>query len=150
MPRIPLLKSAEEVDGVDEAALDLDAGRGEPQVVVCGQRGELEPGGRRRALGAALVRRSGGRDEEHAFETEGVEGLGGDREVRDVRRVKLPPRTPRRGDAPRPPRLAPHLPVAPELVLDAGELLKRDRAPGVQLLGRDADLGARGRTARRR
>src|SRR5664280_2899763 len=53
----------------------------------------------------------------------------------------VPPMTPMRASAA---AIAsgPDLPVAPELVLDAGELLQADRAPGVQLLGGDAHLGA--------
>ena len=37
---------------------------------------------------APLVRRRGGRHEEDALETEGVARLGGDDEMRDVRRVE--------------------------------------------------------------
>ena len=73
---------------VDEAALDLDTGGGEAQVVGDGQRRHLEPDAPPACARRVLVRRRRGRHEQDALEAERGQRLGGDDEVAEVRRVE--------------------------------------------------------------
>ncbi len=107
-----------------QSELDLGLGDGEALVALDRQARHLEPHGGRHVVGDVLVGRRRRRHEEHPLEAELGAGVGGDREVRDVRRVEASARAPRWPSAPArgDPVSGAHLPVAPGDVLQAGEL----------------------------
>ena len=88
-----------------------------------------------------LVRRLAGRHQQHLVEPELPRRLLGEHQVPDVRRVERAPENADRGDRSQPLSLA-DLAVAVDDVLERRQLAQADRAAGVQLLGRVADLGA--------